>query len=288
MKKKLSTVLLLGVLLVGLALLLYPTASDYWNSFHQSQAIATYAETVAEMSTADYEQIWLNACAYNKKLEGRTTPYLLSEEEWADYLSQLNVSGNGVMGYIDIPKINCTLPIYHGTADTVLQVAVGHIESSSLPVGGVPSHCVVSGHRGLPSAKLFTDLDQLAEGDYFQMQILNETLTYEVDQIRIVLPEEMDELGITEGQDYCTLVTCTPYGINSHRLLVRGTRIENPSSGSARITSDATRIDPMLVAPVVAAPMLLLLAVWLVVDPGGKKKKKKDKVKKNFKKNITP
>ena len=170
----------------------------------------------------------------------------------------------------------------------MLQVAVGHIESSSLPVGGVSSHCVLSGHRGLPSAKLFTDLDQLAEGDYFQLQILNETLTYEVNQIRIVLPEEMSELGIVQGQDYCTLVTCTPYGINSHRLLVRGTRIENPSSGSARITSDAIRVDPMLVAPVLAAPLLFLLAVWLIVNPGGKKKKKKEKLKKSFQKNITP
>lgn len=288
MKKHLSTVLLIGVLLAGVALLLYPTASDYWNSFHQSRAISNYAEAVAELSAVDYEQIWMNACAYNERMSGRSTPYLLSEQEWEDYRGQLNMAGDGIMGYIDIPKINCTLPIYHGTDDAVLQVAVGHIESSSLPVGGVSSHCVLSGHRGLPSAKLFTDLDQLAEGDYFQLQILNETLTYEVNQIRIVLPEEMSELGIVQGQDYCTLVTCTPYGINSHRLLVRGTRIENPSSGSARITSDAIRVDPMLVAPVLAAPLLFLLAVWLIVNPGGKKKKKKEKLKKSFQKNITP
>lgn len=192
------------------------------------------------------------------------------------------------MGYIEIPKIECSLPIYHGTSEAVLQIAVGHLEGSTLPVGGAGTHCVLSGHRGLPSAKLFTHLDQLSEGDVFLLRVLNETLTYEVDQIHIVLPQEVDDLAVVPGRDFCTLVTCTPYGINSHRLLVRGTRIENPSSGSARITSDATRIDPMLVAPVVAAPMLLLLAVWLVVDPGGKKKKKKDKVKKNFKKNITP
>lgn len=282
MKKHLSTVLLIGVLLAGVALLLYPTASDYWNSFHQSQAISTYTEEVANLNHEDYERIWLSAVEYNERMADKTTPYLLSEAEWADYLSQLNMTENGVMGYIDIPKINCTLPIYHGTAETVLQIAVGHIESSSLPVGGPSSHSVLSGHRGLPSAKLFTDLDQLVEGDYFQLQILNETLTYEVDQIRIVLPEEMNDLNIIQGQDYCTLVTCTPYGINSHRLLVRGTRIENPHSGSARVTSDAVRVDPMLVAPVVAAPMLLLLAIWLIVNPGGKKKKKK------LKKNITP
>lgn len=280
MKKHLSTVLLVAALLAGTALLLYPTASDYWNSFHQSRAIAGYAESVSGLSAVDYERIWLDACEYNTALSGRTTPFTLSEEEWEVYLAQLDVSGDGAMGYIEIPKIGVSLPIYHGTGDTVLQVAVGHIESSSLPVGGASSHCVLSGHRGLPSAKLFTDLDQLNEGDIFQLQILNETLTYEVDQIHIVLPQEMNDLAIARGQDYCTLVTCTPYGINTHRLLVRGRRIANPdSASSARVTSDAVRIDPVLVAPVTAAPMLLLMAVWLLVDPGGKKKKKKKKTK---------
>ena len=182
------------------------------------------------------------------------------------------------MGYIEIPKIDCSLPIYHGTEESVLQVAVGHIESSSLPVGGASTHCVLSGHRGLPSAKLFTDLDRLSEGDIFQIRVLNETLTYEIDQIHIVLPHEVDDLGITRGQDHCTLVTCTPYGINSHRLLVRGRRIANPEQAvSVRVTSDAVRIDPVLVAPVAAAPMLLALAVWLIINPGGKKTKKKRK-----------
>ena len=280
MKKHLSTILLVLALVAGAALLLYPTASDYWNSFHQSQAIAGYAESVSSLSTADYEHIWLAACEYNQRARARANPFVLTEEERADYSQQLNVAGNGVMGYIEIPKISCSLPIYHGTSDGVLQVAVGHLEGSSLPVGGTSTHCVLSGHRGLPSARLFTDLDQLDTGDIFILQVLDETLTYEVDQIHIVLPNEMDDLRIAEGKDYCTLITCTPYGINSHRMLVRGRRIENPEAATMiRVTSDAIRIDPILVAPVAAMPMLLVMAVYLIANPGGKKKKKKKKKK---------
>lgn len=284
MKKKLTNLLLVLILLVGAGILLYPSFSDYWNSFHQSRAIASYSESVNNLNEAEYERIWQSAVEHNRWIAGKSVPFSFSEEEWAEYESQLNLTGNGIMGYIDIPKIEVTLPIYHGVSDAVLQVAVGHIESSSLPVGGESSHCILSGHRGLPSAKLFTNLDQLSEGDYFQLKILNETLTYEVDQIRIVLPSEVSELGITQGQDYCTLVTCTPYGINSHRMLVRGRRIANPRE-AANITSDAIRVDPVLVAPAMAAPMLIVLAVWLIVNPGGrkKKKKKKSKIKKQLK-----
>ena len=275
MKKNLTNILLVVILLVGAAILLYPTFSDYWNSFHQSQAIASYSDSVANLNEAEYERIWQEAVDYNAEMSGKSIPYTLSEAEWADYESQLNFSGNGIMGYIDIPKINVSLPIYHGTSESVLQIATGHIESSSLPVGGPSTHCIISGHRGLPSAKLFTDLDQMAEGDLFQLKILNEVMTYEVDQIRIVLPSELDTLGIIQGQDHCTLVTCTPYGINSHRLLVRGKRVANPETESnARVTSDAIRIDPLLVAPAAAAPILVAMAVWLIINPGGKKKKK--------------
>ena len=274
MKKHLSTILLVLALLVGAALLLYPTASDYWNSFHQSRAIATYAEEVASLTTADYEKMWLAAVDYNNRMGVAGNPFLLSEEQRADYLSQLDLSGNGIMGYIEIPKIECSLPIYHGTSEAVLQIAVGHIEGSSLPVGGPSTHCVLSGHRGLPSAKLFTHLDQLGEGDVFMLRVLNETLTYEVDQIHIVLPNELDNLGIEEGKDYCTLVTCTPYGVNSHRLLVRGHRVANEFSlSTAHVAADAIRIDPILVAPAASMPMLLLLFVWLMADGGRKKKK---------------
>ena len=278
MKKHLSTVLLVLALLVGAALLLYPTASDYWNSFHQSQAIATYAEEVAGLTTVDYEKVWLSAVAYNERMSAAGNPFILSEEQWEEYLKELNVSGSGIMGYIEIPKIECSLPIYHGTDESVLQIAIGHIEGTSLPVGGAGTHCALSGHRGLPSAKLFTHLDQLSEGDVFMLRVLNETLTYEVDQIHIVLPQEVDDLAMVPGRDFCTLVTCTPYGINSHRLLVRGKRIENSEAATAiRITSDAIRIDPILVAPVAAVPMLLILTVYLIANPGGKKKKKKKK-----------
>ena len=278
MKKHLSTILLVLALLVGAALLLYPTASDYWNSLHQSRAIATYAEEVANLTTADYEKLWLAAVEYNKRMGAAGNPFVLSEEQRADYFSQLDLSGNGIMGYIEIPKIECSLPIYHGTSEAVLQIAVGHLEGSTLPVGGAGTHCVLSGHRGLPSAKLFTHLDQLSEGDVFLLRVLNETLTYEVDQIHIVLPQEVDDLAVVPGRDFCTLITCTPYGINSHRLLVRGKRIENSEAATAiRVTSDAIRIDPILVAPVAAVPMLLILTVYLIANPGGKKKKKKKK-----------
>lgn len=279
MKKHLSTILLVLALLVGAALLLYPTASDYWNSFHQSQAIATYAEEVAGLTTVDYEKVWLSAVAYNERMSAAGNPFILSEEQWEEYLKELNVSGSGIMGYIEIPKIECSLPIYHGTDESVLQIAIGHIEGTSLPVGGAGTHCALSGHRGLPSAKLFTHLDQLSEGDVFMLRVLNETLTYEVDQIHIVLPQEVDDLAMVPGRDFCTLVTCTPYGINSHRLLVRGKRIENSEAATAiRITSDAIRIDPILVAPVAAVPMLLILTIYLIANPGGKKKKKKKAV----------
>ena len=276
MKKKLGNILLVLILAGGAAIMLYPTFSDYWNSFHQSRAIAGYSDAVSNLNAEEYERIWQEAVAYNQNMSGRSGLVLLTNSEMEEYERQLNVGGNGVMGYIEIAKINVSLPIYHGTSEAVLQVATGHIESSSLPVGGASTHCIISGHRGLPSAKLFTDLDQMSEGDIFQLKILNETLTYEVDQIRIVLPSELDELGIVRDQDYCTLVTCTPYGINSHRLLIRGKRIANPQA-AAHVTADAVQIDPVLVAPAAAAPMLLALTVWLIVNPGAKKKKKKGK-----------
>ena len=267
MRRRKSTIVLLLVFLIGLSLLLYPTVSDYWNSFHQSQAIAGYAEAVADLDNAAYEHYWADAQAYNEALPDNSRRYQPTEAEHARYESLLNISGNGIMGYIEIPAIGVSLPVYHGVEDTVLQIAIGHIEGTSLPVGGLGTHCVVSGHRGLPSAKLFTDLDKLAAGDVFLLRVLDEVLTYEVDQIHIVEPDEVELLEIVEGEDLCTLVTCTPYGINSHRLLVRGHRVENQESASAiRVTADAMQIEPVLVAPAVAAPMLLVLLVWLLVS----------------------
>ena len=239
-KKNRTTILLVVLLLAGLSLLLYPTVSDYWNSFHQTRAIATYAETVAELDNTQYDELWDAAQRYNEALARQGSVLRLSEAQKKEYESLLDVSGLGIMGYIEIPEINCSLPIYHGTEESVLQIAVGHIEWSSLPVGGESSHCVISGHRGLPSAKLFTNLDKLTEGDTFMLRVLDEVLTYEVDQILIVEPQETGALRIEEGKDYCTLVTCTPYGINSHRLLVRGHRIDNVEEADAvRITADA-------------------------------------------------
>ena len=266
MRKNLSTVILILVFLTGLSLLLYPSISDYWNSFHQSRAIATYAESVAELDSDKYDRLWAEAQSYNRSILTRANSFSMSPEEEARYEQLLDVGDNGIMGYIEIPSIKCSLPIYHGTDEGVLQIAVGHITWSSLPVGGESTHCVISGHRGLPSAKLFTNLDKLTEGDIFMIRVLDEVLTYEVDQILIVEPDDVEALKIEEGKDYCTLVTCTPYGINTHRLLVRGHRIENLDDGtSIRITADAMQIDPVLVAPAVAAPILLLLLVWLLV-----------------------
>ncbi len=266
-KGRLSTILLILVFLAGLSLLLYPTVSDYWNSFHQSKTIAKYAEDVANLDDSTYEKLWTDAQKYNEELLQKKTRYDLSAEERAEYEKLLDVSGNGIIGYIEIPLISCALPIYHGTDESVLQVAVGHIEGSSLPVGGTGTHCVISGHRGLPSAKLFTDLDKLSVSDEFILRVLDETLTYEVDQILIVEPHEMDSLGIEKGKDYCTLVTCTPYGVNTHRLLVRGHRVENSEEAhDVRVTADALQIEPMIIAPIVAVPMLLILLFALLVS----------------------
>lgn len=275
MKKKSSFVtgILIAALLAGALLLLYPTISDYWNSLHQSRAIASYAEQVADLDDNMYEQLWADARAYNETLGSSTSRFVMTDEQKKVYDALLNIAGNGVMGYIEIPKIKCNLPIYHGTDESVLQIAIGHVQGSSLPVGGAGTHCVLSGHRGLPRAKLFTDIDQLTEGDVFLLRVLDETLTYEVDQIRTVLPDELDDLAIEEGKDYCTLVTCTPYGINSHRLLVRGHRVENQASASTiRVTADAMQIEPLLIAPLVAAPMLLVLLVIVLIPHRTKKK----------------
>lgn len=273
MKKHISTVILIIVFLIGLSLLLYPAFSDWWNSMHQSRAIAGYAEMVAGLDEDKYAELWDDAQAFNAEVNSRPNAYVLSDEQEAKYNELLNVGGNGVMGYIEISKIGVSLPIYHGVDEAVLQVAVGHIDWSSLPIGGEGSHAVLSGHRGLPSAKLFTDLDRLEVGDTFVMRILDEVLTYEVDAINIVTPDDTSHLHPVNGKDYCTLVTCTPYGINSHRLLVRGHRIENAKEARiVRITADAVQIKPIIVTPIVAAPILFVMMLILLFKPTKKKK----------------
>ena len=275
MKKrdKLYTVALIVVLVTGLFLLLYPSFSDWWNSRVQTKLISNYNEVVAKLDTEDYTALWDSARAYNGDLWGRNNPYLLEESQRERYNGLLNPAGDGIMGYVQIPDIDITLPIYHGTDELVLQTAIGHLDWTSLPVGGAGTHCVISGHRGLPSARLFTDLDKVAVGDVFMLHVLDETLTYEVDQIRIVEPDETDELLLQADKDLCTLVTCTPYGVNSHRLLVRGHRVENlAETVDVRITADAVVVEKLVVAPFVLLPILLVMMVWLFVSSRKRKK----------------
>jgi sortase A len=240
---------------------------------HQTQAVVDYSETIATLDENQYADILAQARAYNKKLAQQGyTSFNLDEEELAEYESMLNV--DVVMGYIEIPTIRVVLPIYHGTSEEALAAGVGHVEGSSLPIGGESTHCVLSGHRGLPQSKLFTDLDKLVVGDVFMLRVLDETLTYEVDQIRIVEPDDIDDLAIVPGEDYCTLVTCTPYGINTQRLLVRGHRIENlADSDSVRVTADAMQIEPVLVAPFAAVPIFALMLLWVFRKPNKNKRK---------------
>ena len=272
MRSRLTTIVLVLALVTGLSLLLYPTVSNWWNSFHQSGAIAAYTEQVEATDDATRAQMLADAQAYNASLASEDDArYDPTPDEHATYESLLNMAGNGIMGFIDIPSISCRLPIYHGVDPAVLEVAVGHIEGTSLPVGGAGTHAVLSGHRGLPSAKLFTDLDKLSEGDLFYLNVLGQTLVYEVDQIRIVLPDEMDDLEIEPGKDLCTLTTCTPYGLNTHRLLVRGHRVEDTSEALARVTADADQVDPILAASVLAVPMMLVLLVAALLPKRGKR-----------------
>lgn len=274
-KNRITVILLVAVLFAGLSLLLYPLVADYWNSMHQSQAIATYIEDVTELDDSVYDALWEEAQNYNAELLTDENRFFPNEEEQQRYEQLLSISDDGIIGYIEIPSIDVTLPIYHGTSEEVLQVAIGHIEGSSLPVGGASTHCVISGHRGLPSSRLFTDIDQLSEGDTFTLLVLGESLTYEVDQIRIVEPDDVSLLAIEEWQDLCTLVTCTPYGVNSHRLLVRGHRVENQeAAGILRITADAMLIDSRFVAPALAAPILLVIVLFMVLRPFKRRKRK--------------
>ena len=275
MRKNLSTIILILIFLVGLSVMLYPSVSDAVNRKHQSRAVADYAEKVEQLSDADYQTYFDAADAYNRQLN--TTPNAFYKPDLVSgYAQTLDISGTGIMGYITIPKISVELPIYHGTDEGVLQVAAGHLEGSSLPVGGAGTHAVISAHRGLPSAKLFTNLDELEVGDRFTITVLNRVLTYEVDQISIVLPTEVDQLLPTEGMDYVTLMTCTPYGVNTHRLLVRGKRVETTESQKhIRVTADVFRIEPIIVAAILAIPMLLAALVGVLVAPHLRKRSKR-------------
>lgn len=284
-KHRVSNLILVLILLVGVVIAGYPAFSDYWNSMHQSRAIQGYAERVAELTNDEYITVWEKAMDYNRRLACNPNPWAMTEEDFDDYEQQLNVDGTGNMGFISIPKINVNLPIYHGTSDRVLQTSIGHIAGTSLPTGSVhpdeddyekvkyASHSVLSGHRGLPSAKLFSELDAMEIGDVFYLTILDQTLTYQVDKITVILPEDSSELTLFPGKDYCTLMTCTPYGINTHRLLVRGVRVENDKELiDVRVTADALKVEPLYVVPFIAGPVLLLMILWVVLFAGRKKK----------------
>jgi sortase A len=276
-KRNIETALLIVIFVVGLSLILYPTVSDYWNSFHQSQAVSDYAQQVEEMDEEESQGLLEAAREFNQALAARGGGLTLSESERLVYESMLTIEEGDPISYIEIPSIRCVLPIYHGSEESVLQIGVGHIEGSSLPVGGESTHCVLSGHRGLPSAKLFSRLDELVEGDIFIIRTLGEVLTYQVDQILIVEPDDTEALRIVAGKDYCTLVTCTPYGVNTHRLLVRGERIENLAiSDSARVTADALQIEPVLVAPFAAVPIIICMVLWLNLQSRKKGRKTKE------------
>lgn len=257
-----STILLVLILLVGVGVLSYPTVSDWWNSMHATRAIASYVEAVEDLSVQEKEELREAAIAYNESLPNGAN-FNLNEKQYAEYESILDIGGTGVMGYVQIASIGVNLPIYHGTEEEVLQIAVGHVAGSSLPVGGERTHAVLSGHRGLPSAKLFSDLDKLTEGDTFTVTVLDQTNTYQIDQIRIVLPEETDELAIVEKEDYTTLVTCTPYGINTHRMLVRAHRIEGLDAVAT--PNEAIRIPTYIVVPAVGIPILFVVLVIMLI-----------------------
>lgn len=264
-KGRFGTILLVVCVLVGLSLLLYPSFSNYWNKVYSTHAIAVYNEKATELTESEYTEIWEAARSYNATIRHIREDHFLTDNDKVAYENLLNIDGTGVMGYIEIPAIKVTLPIFHGTSDDILQKGVGHMEWSSLPVGGKSTHCVLSGHRGLPSAKLFTDLDKLEPGDIFILCVLNEVLTYEVDQIRIVEPKDTAELSITDGEDYCTLITCTPYGINTHRLLIRGHRIENDEDAiNVYVTTDAVEIEPLIIAPLLAIPLMIIIFIILI------------------------
>lgn len=261
------------IILVGLGLLAYPTFADWWNSFHQARAIQSYATAVSKLDREEYDRIIKEAEVYNRRLTKTGALWNMKDEEIREYNRMLAIDESGIMGYIDIPKINVKLPIYHGIDEETLKVAIGHIAGTSLPVGGDGSHCVLSGHRGLPSARLFTDLDKVVEGDTWTLTVLDRTYTYECDQIRVVEPTDLSTLGIEEGKDYCTLVTCTPYGVNTHRLLVRGHRIAN-ASGEANVIADAILIESVYIAPFIAVPMLVVLIIEMLIVTGRRRRKK--------------
>lgn len=269
MKRIIVKLLPFAALFIGVFLLLYPTVSEHINALHRSRAIRNYNEIAESLSDEEHDRIIEAAREYNKKLAEAENP-IIEPEKVHGYNETLDITGTGIMGYVTIDKIKVELPIYHGVDDNVLQIAAGHLPGSSLPIGGKGTHAVLSGHRGLPSARLFTDLDKLEEGDIFRITVMSDVLTYQIDQIKTVKPYEIEDLKIDPNKDLCTLFTCTPYGINSHRLLVRGVRVETKEEYKVYVANDVFIVSPLIVAPVIAAPILLVLLILLMIK--GRKK----------------
>lgn len=279
-----SGFLIVLLMAAGIVLIAYPMSSDWWNQLHQSRAIAAYRQTVSGTDTAEVDAMWEKAVKFNEELLSFPDRYHMTDDETAEYEDTLDVSGTGIMGYVEIDSVGIYLPIYHGTSEGVLQIAVGHLQGSSFPVGGASTHSVLTGHTGLPSGKLFTDIDQLKEGDTFKLIVLNRTLTYEVDQIHVVLPDEVEDLAIEEGKDYCTLVTCTPYGINTHRLLVRGHRIgeievTDDTENEAPAVDPALKYDILIVLPFLGGGALFVIVISLIVKRRKARKKREGRQK---------
>lgn len=265
-KKKITLIIMLVLLFIGLCVLLYPSISSYWNSKTQSQAVTNYEDMIKALTPADYSRYFEEADKYNKSLREQTFP-LRNYNYVEGYFETLDLNGNGMMGYVTIDSIGVEIPIYHGTSDKILAFAAGHMQGTSIPIGGESTHSVLSAHRGLPNARLFTDLPKVQVGDSFTVTILDRVMIYQVDQILTVLPENTTEINVVEGQDYCTLITCTPYGINSHRLLVRGTRVETLSTKQRYVGDEAYRIDELVVTPIVALPIIFILLIIVALQP---------------------
>lgn len=279
MRKHKTVIFLTLGFLVGVCILLYPAFSNFWNSKVQSRAITNYEAVLENLKPEDYTDIFDKANAYNKELYETDFP-LRDYKKVSGYYDTLKITDNDMIGYLRIDRIGVELPIHHGTSEKVLNKGVGHLEGSSLPVGGESTHSVMSAHRGLPSSKLFTDLDRMEIGDTFQITVLDQVLTYRVDSIKTIEPNDLSDLQIIKGGDYCTLFTCTPYGINTHRLLVRGVRVETiKEKPIIYVSNEAFRIEPLLVTPAVAAPMLLVLLIYLLVKYRKPPEKAKEKIK---------
>ena len=268
-KDNLGLNLLIGFLVIvligGLGLIAYPSVADWWNRMHQSYAVAGYVAKTNDMSKAEKKKLLDAAHAYNLKLAANSDRWHMTDEQKHEYNETLDVTGTGIMGYVTIPRIKVKLPIYHGTDEGVLQVATGHLAGTSLPVGGPTTHAVISGHTGLPSARLFTGLDELKKGDTFAFHVLDETYTYQVDQIKVVLPDNLSALNIRTSTDFATLITCTPYGVNSHRLLVRGHRIPNPTTpDNTQYDDPTTMVFTTIIVALLVLAALIALGTWFV------------------------